>query len=65
MTDYDSRVQKEPTNQTQMILSQCSDLKTRETKWVSYKNSETLPATVWAAKFSYIYAEDVKTPTFG
>ena len=32
---------------------------------VSYKNNETFPATVWAAKFSYIYADDVKTPTFG
>ena len=50
-----------------------SRLSTQETVWVGYRNDATVmdkrhhghPATIWAAQFEDIFAEDVKAPTFG
>ena len=58
-----------------MILSQASRLTDRQTVWVARKNDDSpfyklttdygVPATVWAAQFADIHADDVKEITFG
>lgn len=57
-----------------MILSQASRLIDHQTVWVARKNNGEsfnristdygVPAVTWAAQFSDVHAEDVKTPTF-
>ncbi len=58
-------------------LSPCSDLATRQIRWISradqMKNGSRpsayihwgLPATVLAAQYAEVHADSVKTPTFG
>lgn len=58
-----------------MILTQASRISDRQTVWVARKNNGEsfnrittdygVPATVIAAQFADVHADDVKTPTFG
>jgi hypothetical protein len=57
-----------------MILSAASRLSDRQMVWVARKNNDEsftrlstdygVPATVWAAQFAEIHADDVKAPTW-
>lgn len=58
-----------------MILSQASRLSDRAAIWVARKNDDSsftrippasgVPATVWAAQFAEVHADDVTPVTFG
>ena len=58
-----------------MILSQACRLRDRQTVWVARKNDDTpfykltpdygVPATVWAAQFAEVHADDVKALPLG